>query len=48
MASCPKCMGKLKRKNTKQPGGADTYKCERCKRKFVVDQVRGGLKPVSV
>lgn len=43
---CPKCMGKIKRKSSKMRGGITQYVCRGCHRKYIIDQIKGGLKAV--
>lgn len=43
MASCPKCLGKLRRKSQKNKGGRTVYRCMSCKRKFVLNCETGRL-----
>jgi transposase-like protein len=43
---CPRCNGKIKRKSAKKLGGINQYYCISCHRKYIVDQVKGGLKEI--
>lgn len=41
---CPRCTGKIRIKTT---NNKIIYKCRACKREYIVDVIRGGLKQVS-
>lgn len=47
MATCRRCLGKLKARAAKDKNGKNVYQCQSCKRKYVLDEVRGGLREVS-
>lgn len=46
--TCPWCGGKMRRKGQKSKEGQPTYKCQSCRRKYIIDYETGRFKQIAV